>query len=98
MKRLLRFLAVMTALGVATTAAAQVQTGSILIRAVDDQGGVVPGATITISSPVLVGGSMTGVTDGGGIYRFPSLVPGTYTVKVELSGFATVTRENIVVL
>ena len=27
---------------------------------------------------------MTGVTDAGGVYRFPSLVPGTYSVKVEL--------------
>src|SRR5207247_2969148 len=52
----------------------------------------------TISSPVLVSGTMTGVTDAGGVYRFPSLVPGTYTIKLELSGFQTITRENIVVL
>ena len=45
-----------------------------------------PGVTVTISSPVLVAGSMTGVTDAGGVNRFPSLVPGTYTVKMELSG------------
>ena len=56
-----------------------------------------PGATVTISSPVLVAGSMTGVTDAGGVYRFPSLVPGTYNVKVELQGFQTLTRESIVV-
>ena len=74
------------------------QTGSILVRATDEQGAVMPGVTITISSPVLVAGTMTGVTDAGGVYRFPSLVPGTYTVKVELPGFQTVTRENIVVL
>ena len=74
------------------------QTGSILVKAVDEQGAVMPGVTITISSPVLVAGSMTGVTDAGGVNRFPSLVPGTYTVKLELSGFRTVTRENIVVL
>jgi carboxypeptidase family protein/TonB-dependent receptor-like protein len=47
---------------------------------------------------VLVAGTMTGVTDAGGVNRFPSLVPGTYTVKIELSGFQTITRENIVVL
>ena len=68
------------------------------MKAVDDQGGVVPGVTVTITSPVLVAGSMTGVTDGGGVNRFPSLVPGTYTVKLELAGFQTITRENIVVL
>src|SRR6476619_6971818 len=98
MSRILRFLAVSIALTVAAPAAAQVQTGSILVKAVDDQGAVVPGVTVTISSPVLVAGSMNGVTDAGGVYRFPSLVPGTYTVKVDLSGFQTVNRENISVL
>jgi len=86
------------ALTVAAPAAAQVQTGSILVRAVDEQGAVVPGVTVTITSPVLVAGSMTGVTDAGGVFRFPSLVPGTYIVKMELTGFQTINRENISVL
>src|SRR5580765_8617255 len=98
MKRIVSFFAVATALALASTASAQVQTGSILIRAVDEQGAVMPGVSITISSPVLVGGSMSGVTDAGGVNRFPSLVPGTYTIKVDLSGFTTVTRESIAVL
>jgi hypothetical protein len=97
MKRVVSFVAVL-ALALASSAIAQVQTGSILIRAVDEQGAVMPGVSVSISSPVLVGGSMTGVTDAGGVNRFPSLVPGTYTIKVELSGFTTVTRENIAVL
>lgn len=82
----------------ASTAAAQVQTGSILIRATDEQGAAAPGVSVTISSPVLIAGSMTGVTDTAGIYRFPSLVPGTYSVKLELAGFQTLVREGIVVL
>src|SRR5688500_16123598 len=77
--------------------AAQVQTGSILVRVTDQQGGAVPGVTITLSSPVLVAGTMTGVTDNGGVNRFPSLQPGTYSVKLELQGFRTVIRENVVV-
>jgi hypothetical protein len=88
MKRIVSFFAVATALALASTASAQVQTGSILVRAQDEQGAVMPGVSITISSPVLVSGSMTGVTDAGGVNRFPSLVPGTYTVKLELSGFS----------
>src|SRR4029078_12775837 len=36
--------------------------------------------------------------DAGGAYRFPSLVPGTYSVRLELSGFQTLVREGIVVL
>ena len=98
MRRIFSGFAVLAALAVAASAGAQVQTGSILVKAVDDQGAVVPGITVTISSPVLVAGSMTGVTDAGGVYRFPSLVPGTYSIKLELSGFQTITRENIVVL
>jgi hypothetical protein len=98
MKRIFSGFAVLAALLVASGVGAQVQTGSILVKAVDDQGGVVPGVTVTISSPVLVAGSMTGLTDAGGVNRFPSLVPGTYSIKLELAGFQTITRENIVVL
>jgi hypothetical protein len=78
-------------------AGAQVQTGSILVRAVDEQAAVMPGVTVTISSPIMVAGTMTGVTDAGGAYRFPSLSPGTYSVRIELSGFQVITREGIAV-
>src|SRR5690349_8882801 len=61
MSRILRFLAVSLALAVAAPAAAQVQTGSILVKAVDEQGAIMPGVNVTISSPVLVAGSMNGV-------------------------------------
>jgi hypothetical protein len=77
--------------------AAQVQTGSILVRAVDEQGGILPGVVVTIASPALVAGQMTGVTDAGGIYRFVSLPPGVYSVRLELAGFQTLVRENVIV-
>src|ERR1043166_6742863 len=98
MSRILRFLAAALVLSMAAPALAQVQTGSVLVRAIDQQGAVMPGVTITIASPVLVSGTMTAVTDAGGVYRFPSLVPGTYDIKIELSGFQTINREGIVVL
>src|SRR3954468_2859556 len=98
MKVVVRLVLVTLALCAAATASAQVQTGSILVKAVDEQGGVVPGVTITITSPVLVSGSMTGVTDAAGTYRFPSLVPGTYEVRLELSGFQSIVRQGIAVL
>src|SRR5205823_2759149 len=78
-------------------ALAQVQSGSILVKAVDEQGAAAPGVTITISSPILVSGTVSGVTDAGGVYRLPNLQPGTYSVKVELQGFQTVIREGVVV-
>jgi hypothetical protein len=84
-------------MAVAVPLSAQVQTGSILVRVTDGQGAAVPGATVTISSSALVAGSTTGITEGGA-YRFPSLPPGVYIVKVELQGFQTVTRENVNVL
>src|SRR5262245_35165473 len=99
MKNALKVIAVLAVLGTVSSAAwAQVQTGSILVRSTDEQGAATPGVTVTISSPVLVAGSMTGVTDTAGVYRFPSLVPGTYSVKLDLQGFQSVLRENIVVL
>jgi hypothetical protein len=75
--------------------AAQVQTGSILVRLNDEQGAGIPGVTVTLSSEALVAGTTTGVSDNAGAYRFPSLPPGTYTVKVELQGFQGVVRENV---
>jgi hypothetical protein len=98
MKRLTRlgFLFV-AALLLAGLASAQVQTGSILVKVTDQQGAVVPGVTVTISSPVLVTGQMVATTDAGGLYRFPSLPPGTYSVKLDLSGFQSILRPNIVV-
>jgi hypothetical protein len=77
---------------------AQVQTGSILVRVTDSQGGAVPGVTVTLSSPVLVAGTMAGVTDSGGVNRFPSLQPGLYSVRLELQGFRTVVREGVQVV
>ena len=57
-----------------------------------------PGVTVTLTSPVLVAGTMTGATDTGGVIRFPSLQPGVYSVKTELQGFRTVIRENVTVI
>ena len=86
------------AAGLAAPAWAQVQTGSILVRVQDEQGAAVPGVTVSISSSALVAGSTTGVTDAGGVNRFPSLPPGIYSVRVELQGFQSMLRENVSVL
>src|SRR5215471_11350058 len=80
---------------IAAALCAQVQTGSILIKVTDQQGAILPGVSVTLSGSALVAGSMTGVTNEGGMQRFPSLVPGTYTVKLELPSFQTVVRENV---
>src|SRR5436190_12798924 len=69
-------------------------TGSINGKVADNSQAVLPGVTVTVASPSLMG-VQTAVTDGGGNYRFPALPPGTYTVTFELPGFNTLKRENI---
>lgn len=87
----------MLALALACPSWAQVQSGSILVKVVDDQGAVVPGVTVTLTSPVLPR-PLVGVTDAAGVQRFPALTVGTYSIRTTLSGFQTVTREGVVVL
>jgi hypothetical protein len=81
-------------LAMAVPALAQ-STPSHLVGVVKDaQGAVLPGVTVTATSPALIG-SQTVVSEANGSYRFPSLPAGTYTVKFELSGFKTLTRSGI---
>ncbi len=99
MNRVRLWLSALALLAVAASPViAQVQTGSILVRVTDAQGGAVPGVSVTLSSPVLVAGTMAGVTDSGGVNRFPSLQPGIYSVRLELQGFRSVVRENVQVV
>ena len=69
-------------------------TGSINGKVADSSGGVLPGVTVTVTSPSMMG-VQNAVTDASGNYRFPALPPGTYTVTFELPGFNTLKRENI---
>ncbi len=79
---------------VASPAAAQIQTGSLLVRALDEQGAVVPGVTVTISS-VVMPRALEGVTDASGIFQAPGLGVGRYTVKTSLQGFQTIIRDGV---
>ena len=62
-------------------------TGTITGRVEDAQGGLLPGVTVTASSPALQG-PRSAVTSKNGDYIIPFLPAGEYTVKFELSGFA----------
>lgn len=62
----------------------------------DQQGGVLPGVTVTATSPALLS-PVTAVSDQTGFYRLLNLPPGTYTLTAELSGFAVFKRTDLVV-
>jgi hypothetical protein len=69
-------------------------TGSISGEVKDSQGGVLPGVTVTATSPAQIG-ALTAVTNEAGIYRFPAVPPGEYKLQFELAGFQNVTRDGI---
>ena len=92
-RRLLSVLAAVLLLSSSAALRAQT-TGRIQGQTLDVQGAVVPGATITITSPALQG-SLTQVTDAEGRFRFPSVPPGIYTVKAELSNFKTAEQNSV---
>lgn len=60
----------------------------------DDQHGVLPGVTVTITN-VETGSARTVVTDPVGFYRAPALQPGDYTLTAELTGFVTYKRSGL---
>ena len=62
---------------------------------VDDEENVLPGVQITLSSPDMIGGSRSKVTDADGKYRFVGLQPGTYSVEASLQGFTAKRREGV---
>src|SRR2546428_8478614 len=72
----------------------QGSTGRILGIVTDQSGAVIPGVTVIIRD-VDRGTARTLTTDEAGAYSAPSLLPGTYTVHVELTGFSTTERPNI---
>ncbi|MDH5468496.1 MAG: Plug and carboxypeptidase regulatory-like domain-containing protein, partial [Candidatus Aminicenantes bacterium] len=96
-KRLMKSLFILL-LSVGLTAAlfAQETTGSIKGTITDEEGNSLPGVSVTVSSPSLMGG-LSYVTTETGAFRFPSLPVGHYTVKAELSGFKTSIREEVIV-
>jgi hypothetical protein len=91
-------LILLLAFGLTSTSLAQGrQTGSISGTVVDTEGNLLPGCTVTLSGPKLLG-TITYVTSEMGKFRFPSVAPGRdYQVKVELPGFKTTIRTNLIV-
>jgi hypothetical protein len=74
---------------------AQVTAGTIVGSVKDQQGAAVPGATVAITE-VNKGTVSTYTTDPDGSFVAPFLIPGTYEVAVELTGFRKYVHRGIV--
>jgi hypothetical protein len=70
--------------------------GELVGRVTDDQGGVLPGVTVILSGPAVMG-TMSATTNEQGQYRFPAVNSGTFKLMFRLSGFSELVREGIVV-
>jgi hypothetical protein len=76
---------------------AQVTTGVISGLVKDSQGGVIPGATVTLIDEAQATKSQPVVTNPTGDFVFPNVPPATYTLQVEMPSFKTLQRKGVVV-
>src|SRR5438093_5728673 len=66
--------------------------GTITGEVKDSSGAVVPGATVTVVNKA-TNATRTATSNEVGLYDFPALPPGSYTVTTELVGFKTLNRD-----
>ena len=81
-------------LALSLSALAQETTGGIQGTVKDPQGAVIPGATVEVSSPALIG-KKSAITDSGGFFHIEQLPPGIYSISVNAAGFAPQTQSNL---
>jgi Carboxypeptidase regulatory-like domain/TonB dependent receptor len=72
----------------------QVNQARLLGSVTDQSGGVIAGASVTITD-VQKNVSRTLTTDSAGEYVAPNLDPDTYAIRVEFRGFKTFTRQGM---
>jgi len=94
-RRLAYLVAAAIVLGTSGAWAQSVGTGTIQGRLLDETGAVIPGVSVTISSPALQLPQVTQVTSGDGTYRFLDLPIGLYRIRYELPGFQSIIREDV---
>lgn len=69
-------------------------TGGLTGRVTDSTGAALPGVTVEVRSPALMG-VRTDVTNGDGNYRFALLPPGVYEARFNLEGFGPESRSDV---
>src|SRR2546425_156270 len=90
-KRLTSLASILVALMVACFASvsvmAQATTGTLRGTVTDAQGGVIAGATVTVKNEATGVVSPSSTTTGEGTFDVAALIPGSYTVTIEATGF-----------
>jgi hypothetical protein len=79
---------------VASPAIAQFDTATIVGTVRDNSGGVIPGATVTLTNKA-TGIAVVKVTDANGNFEFMTVRVGAYKVTAELQGFSTALADNL---
>ena len=74
------------------SALAQAQNAGIVGDVRDPDGGVIPGAAVSLTSPAMPA-TATVATNALGQFRFPNLAAGTYQLSVAIAGFRTARRQ-----
>jgi hypothetical protein len=69
-------------------------TGTVTGTVADSSGAVIPGATVTLTNEASKDVRTT-VSDSAGYFAFPGVLPGTYTIKVEMKGFKTFEQNGL---
>lgn len=91
-----KFITILFVLVLTASLSAQVRTGNIYGKVVDEDGNALPGVTVTLTGSLTA--PMTTVTSAGGVFRFISLAAASdYVVKAELEGFQTAIEEGVIV-
>ena len=80
--------------GASQQAFAQATGGSLRGTVTDSTGAVVPDAVITATNEA-TGATFNTVTSSAGLYLFPNVLAGSYSVSVEHAGFKKFVRKNV---
>jgi hypothetical protein len=89
------FVGICVILLLASMARSQSITGSISGAVVDSNAGVIPGASVTLTSDK-TGATRQAVTNEEGRFTFAAVQPGIYSIKIEQQGFQSLVRANTI--
>jgi hypothetical protein len=88
-------LALIAMLGFGPSARAQVTSGTIYGSVQDQTGAAISKATITATEPTR-GITRSTTSSASGSFSLPNLLPGTYSIQVEATGFETINKTDVI--